>query len=593
MKSIKLFDALEYLVKNKSVDEFLADTGKLSSALKDLCISTRTIRDEASVFCQIDQKLKIFKTLKKDAKSGKDELIGKYSKVKTLVAQDVFEKFITAVAGLLDPTLRCVPPSLLDQGAPTPQKAKQPKKTATKPTESGNKPTAKKEPASKPATQPKPVATPKPVTPKPVQPKPVAKPKPQYTPPPQPQRAPKPAKVEPGIFEKCYYFIFTIIALCLFGIASFIAMVSGADWDAWQWVIGVGGGLVIATVLLHIFLGVVEDDEGVIQVITYIVSGLIVVNIVLYAVFGGIVMGVFFGFSGVLLATAIFFACVSFFYYETPSGIINIVNALVALIGALTFILIANFFDWSIMQWFVAFGVVIVLFAAGAPIVYILDDEGDSDYYTTVGIIVAVVTLVNIVLQSLIIDLYAVIYYIINGASFLLSIVFACITFEDYEDEWGWFFILECLLTAFAILYSAVFKPFMAEAAPWIFGIGGAAIVTPMVVLFLRRLEDDYIVEGYSLGTLICAIVQAANVIAMLNFGESHFITFLIVSTVAFMGALAMVITNVATEELGFLICLNIIVLIAIPVTAWLFAFDGIAAISNYFATILQTASLI
>ena len=114
---MKLFEALEYLVKNKSVDDFLADTNKLSSALKDLCISTRTIRDEAEVFCQIDHKLKIFKTLKKDPKTGKDELIGKYSKVKSLVAEDVFERFITAVAGLLDPSLKCVAPSLLDRSS--------------------------------------------------------------------------------------------------------------------------------------------------------------------------------------------------------------------------------------------------------------------------------------------------------------------------------------------------------------------------------------------------------------------------------------------------------------------------------------------
>lgn len=445
---------------------------------------------------------------------------------------------------------------------------------------------AKKEPASKPATQPKPV------TPKPVQPKPVAKPKPYFTPPPQPQRAPKPPKATPSFWDKCYYFVFTIIALCLFGIASFIAMVSGADWSVWQWIIGVGGGLVVVTLLLHIFLAIVEDDEDVISVLTYIISCLIVVNIVLYAVFGSAITGLFYGLSCVWLVTAIFFACVSFFYYETTSGIINIVNAVAVLIGALIFILIANFFDWSVMQWFVAFGSVLVLFGAGAPIVYVLDDEGDSDYYTSVGIILAVVTVANIVLQSLIIDLYAVIYYTINGVSFVLSLVFACITFEDYEDEWGWFYILGCVLSAFAILYSAVFKPFMAEAAPWIFGIGGTAIVTPMTVLFLRRLEDDYIVEGYSLGTLLCAIIQTANVFAMVNFGESQFLTFLIVSTVAFIGALAMVITNVATEELGFLICLNIIVLIAIPVTTWLFAFDGTTAIANYFASLLQTAAI-
>ena len=587
---VKLFDALEYLVKNKSVDGFLADTGKLSSALKDLCISTRTIRDEADVFCQIDQKLKIFKTLKGDVKSGKDELIGKYSKVKTLVAEDVFEKFITAVAGLLDPSFKCLPPSLLDEGAPKPKKAGRPKKTATDqgsaPTKKNPQKAASAKETPKPAVKPKPVVKPKPIVPPP-QPKlkPVAKPKP-VSPPPQPQRQPKPAKREPSFFEKCYNFIFTIIAFVLTLGACFVAMVSNAEWDAWQWIIGIGGGLVFATAIMHVLLGIYEDDESICKTVAIIDGIVAVLNVVAFAFLGDVYSGVFYGFSGVMLVASIFFACLSFYSYETVGGILNVLIAVLALVGAAVFILISSV-DWNVWQWIVAIGSIAVLFGAGVPIVYVLDDEGDCDYYTTVGIILAIVTTANIILQSLLIDLYAVIFYFINGALLIVSFVFACITFDDYEDEWGWFYVLECLLTAFAIIFNAAIRPFVgAEVTPWILGVVGTAITLPMAILFLRRLEDDYVVEGYSLGTLLCAIIQVVNVALTAICGEEYFLTFLILSTIAFIGALIMVVVNVVTEELGYLIFLNVVVIVAIPLSVWLFGFDGLTAISTFFSSV-------
>ncbi|MBQ8726461.1 MAG: hypothetical protein IJY84_05140 [Clostridia bacterium] len=580
---VKLFEALEYLVKNKSVDDFLADTSKLSSALKDLCISTRTIRDEAEVFCQIDHKLKIFKTLKKDPKTGKDELIGKYSKVKSLVAEDVFERFITAVAGLLDPSLKCVAPSLLDAGAPKPKKPGRPKKVAV---EQGSTP-PKKPVAPKPAT-PKPV-TPKPATPKPKPIVPPPQPKPKYTPPPQPQRQPKPASKEPSFFAKCYNFIFTIIALVLTAIACFIAVISNADWGAWQWIIGIGGGLVFATAIMHILLGIVEDDEGIDKTVAWVDGVVVILNIVAFAILGEGYTGIFYGLSIVMLVASAFFCGLCFYTGDTVGAIFNLVVAIATLIGVLVFVLIAFSIYWNVMQWITAIGALIVLFGVGAPIVYLLDDEGDCDYYTTTGIILAIVTVANIILQSLLIDLYAVIFYFINGASLVVAFIFMVITFDDYEEEWGWFYLLTCLLNVFSVVFVALIKPLAGDAvSPWVLGVGGIAIILPMAILFLRRLEDDYVVEGYSLGTLICAIIQTINVILMAKIGQDYFLTFLIVATAAFIGALVMVVVNVVTEELGYLIFLNIVVIVAIPLTVWLFGFDGLTAISTYFSTVTQ-----
>ena len=88
-----------YLLNSKN-QEFLQNKEKLHSALKDLCIDGRNERDESSLFCKLNDAVSFFEKLIPYEKSGENQLIGEYNKVKGLVSKPLFTKLVVALGSL-------------------------------------------------------------------------------------------------------------------------------------------------------------------------------------------------------------------------------------------------------------------------------------------------------------------------------------------------------------------------------------------------------------------------------------------------------------------------------------------------------------
>ena len=142
---MKLFDALAYLLNSKN-QEFLQNKEKLHSALKDLCIDGRNERDESALFCKLNDAVSFFEKLIPYEKSGENQLIGEYNKVKGLVSKPLFTKLVVALGSLAQSgKAQANSPSLLDDELLATDKNEQkparktPKKKGGAPTQ--NKPT--------------------------------------------------------------------------------------------------------------------------------------------------------------------------------------------------------------------------------------------------------------------------------------------------------------------------------------------------------------------------------------------------------------------------------------------------------------------
>ena len=197
---MKFIDAFEYSYQNRTSDEEFCDPFLLHCRLSDLCNSSYKDKEKVILFYKINKELNLVRAI-----LNKDESISsRYQEVAHLLSEDSFQKLIESIKCTLFPEYKQaqkqIPKVTPAQGAPAPQ-----------------------------------VQAP--------------------TPPPTPYSSTPDTDLAIG----CGTFggIFIAVALVII-----LACVFNWSWAAWQWIIGIVGGLLLFVVFVGIVL-LVENEAAI------------------------------------------------------------------------------------------------------------------------------------------------------------------------------------------------------------------------------------------------------------------------------------------------------------------------------------------
>jgi len=229
--------------------------------------------------------------------------------------------------------------------------------------------------------------------------------------------------------------IVTIVCLVFAGLSAIVCgILAGVlgddlDWDVWQYLIGILGGI-SATLLLGTAIYWL-DEKNILEYhlpVIFLLIGVAILNFVLRCVFDEDDYKIVFICLAILVTGLSFYFC---FHLIDPHWIVTMA---IGCAFSLAFLISGWIMpEWTVWQWIIG-GMVSLLFLA--PI-FVLERKGEFMGYIVSLLITAAILAVNFILVRSYADDYKIIFIWLSSAAILASLVSIAVRHQKGDGAWG------------------------------------------------------------------------------------------------------------------------------------------------------------